>query len=231
MGQWEILRIIRGHTSPYAPGFLRTVCPKGEHEGLERDVGELLDCIEESANCGPSIKDRCAQLDKGRVSFMHLPGIYARGALISSNSNEDGCQVVEVVSCEINSASASGDVCEVLYWYFRWSRGALIKYNDRFEIQRYSGTRRLKDLPFSPIATYSNPGGTIEGYHASLGFGGKALLFLESLPSQERQPYPQFFHSQNILGQSVRCSHNFSSPFFPILPQDLIFALLKNCQF
>lgn len=230
MGQWEILRIIRGHTSPSAPGFLRTVCPKVEHEGLERDVGELLDCIEKSANCGPSILDRCAQLDKGRVSFVHLPDIFTRGASISSNSNENGYQVVEVVSCEINSTSASGDACEVLFWYFRWSQRALIKYNGRFEVQQY-GTRRLRDLPFSPIAPYSNPGETIEGYHASLESGGEALSFLKSLPSHESEPYPRFLHSQHILGQSVRCSHNFSSPFFPILPQDLIFAMLKSCEF
>jgi hypothetical protein len=213
MGQWEILRLIRGHTSPSAPGFLKTVCPKGEHEGLERDVGELLDCIEESANCGPSIKDRCARLDKGRVSFIHLPDIFAPGALISSNSNENGYQVAEVVSCDINSNSASGDVCEVLFWYFKWSGWVLVKHNGRFEVQQYSGTRKLKDLPFSPIATYSNPGETIEGYHASLGSSGKTLSFLKSLPSHEREFYPQFLHTQDLLGQSVRCSHNFFSPF------------------
>ncbi|EEA21348.1 hypothetical protein PMAA_051590 [Talaromyces marneffei ATCC 18224] len=201
MGQWEILRIIREHTSPYARGFLGRVCPEGEHKGLERDVGELLDCIESSTNCGPSTKERCAQLDSGRVSFIHLPHIFARGALISSNSDDDGCQVVEVVSCEINSASASGDVCEVLYWHFRWSRRAVIKYNGRFRVQHFTGTKRLKDLPFSPIATYSNPGETIESYYLSVESGGEALSFLKSLPPPESEPYPRFSYVQNILGQ------------------------------
>uniref|UniRef100_A0A093XC24 Putative 26S protease regulatory subunit like n=1 Tax=Talaromyces marneffei PM1 TaxID=1077442 RepID=A0A093XC24_TALMA len=204
MGQWEILRIIREHTSPYARGFLGRVCPEGEHKGLERDVGELLDCIESSTNCGPSTKERCAQLDSGRVSFIHLPHIFARGALISSNSDDDGCQVVEVVSCEINSASASGDVCEVLYWHFRWSRRAVIKYNGRFRVQHFTGTKRLKDLPFSPIATYSNPGETIESYYLSVESGGEALSFLKSLPPPESEPYPRFSYVQNILGQPVR---------------------------
>lgn len=229
MGQWEILRIVRGHASPYASGFLNRLCPKGEHEGLERDVGELLDCIKGSANCGPSIRDRCAELDNGRVSFMHLPHIFARGALISSNSDEDGCQVVEVVSSEINSASALGDVCEVLYWYFRWSRRALIKYNGRFEVQRYTGTRRLKDLPFSPIATYSNPGETLEGYYVSLESSSEALSFLRSLPPHEKEPYPRFSYVQNILGQSVRHSARVFSPFSLILPQHWIFPSLNNC--
>lgn len=213
MGQWEILRIVRGHSSPYASGFLNRVCPKGEHKGLERDVGELLDCIEASANCGSSIKDRCAQLDSGRVAFMYLPHIFARGALISSNSDEDGCQVVEEVSCKMNSASASNDVCEVLYWYYRWSRRALIKYNGRFEVQRYIGTRRLQDLPFSPIATYANPGETIEGYYTSLEYSSEALSFLKCLPLHEEEPYPRFSYMESILGQSVSHSRKFSPPF------------------
>lgn len=235
-GQWEILRLIRGHTSPSAPGFLKTVCPKCEHEGLERDVGELLDCIEESANCGPSIKDRCAQLVKGRVSFIHLPDIFARGALISGNSNENGYQVAEIVSCEINSTSASGDVCEVLFSYFRWSGWALIKHNGRSEVQQYSGTRKLNDLPFSPIATYSNPGKTIEGYHASLGSSGKTLSFLKSLPSPEESLILDFFIRRTYLVSQCVVPIIFLPPFpnststFDLRNAKELRALGKNVQ-
>ncbi|KAK4040152.1 hypothetical protein C8A01DRAFT_15915 [Parachaetomium inaequale] len=116
---------------------------------LSDDIRGLLDCFKESRV--PCAERRDANATRGVVLFDDLPALFAPGALLLGTDEALSGQVVEVSSCEIVAVSAGSEACVVEVWHFRWDGLAFSRTSSRFQLDRYGGTRRIKELPYRPV--------------------------------------------------------------------------------
>jgi hypothetical protein len=116
---------------------------------LSDDIRGLLDCFKKSRV--PCAQRRDANATRGIVKFDDLPALFAPGVLLLQTEEGLSGQVVEVSSCEIVAVPGGSEACVVEAWHFRWDGLAFSRTSSRFQLDRYSGIRRIKELPCRPV--------------------------------------------------------------------------------
>ena len=195
MALWDILHLMASDSTPSTTRLINFVCPGYDHEGLRKDVCELINCIELATNCGGRIGERCFNLANGQVRFDDLPTLFAPGALLCSTTDEDDSQVVEVLHCDKNISPVSVSYYQVDYWHFRWNGEAFVRFGGRFEVERFADLRRVTDLPFRPLIISSDVEKSLSDLERVLVRNMSSLQLLKkSTPSITGQ-YPVFWYN------------------------------------
>ncbi len=112
-------------------------------------AGALLSHLEDQ--CKQLIERRDANLSRGVILFDDLPSLYSPGSLLIAPGESGAEQVVEVSSCDVLPGSTTSEVCVVEVWYFRWDGQAFSRASDRFQLDRYVGTRPIGGLAYRPL--------------------------------------------------------------------------------
>jgi hypothetical protein len=191
---WDVFYLFSSDPTPSTTRLINLVCPGFDHEKLQEDAHELLDCIEPAIKGRGYNGDRRANIDKGLVLFGHLPTLFAPGTLLSSTAAEYNFQVVEVSSCEIDPTPASADGCQVNYWHFRWNGEAFVRFGGRFQVERYTGTKRIIELPFRPLIISSDVERSLHDLERALESSKFTLDFLKKLSPPTAGRYPLCLH-------------------------------------
>ncbi|KIX03687.1 uncharacterized protein Z518_07240 [Rhinocladiella mackenziei CBS 650.93] len=196
VAHWDALSLLCKESTQTEPQFRSIVCPRNLRVDLREDISELLHCIEFAANCRSCIGERCANAERGLVRFEHLPSLFAPGALLSSAADADDQQVVEVLSCDTDSTSSSLRHCLVEYWHFRWTGEAFTKIGGRFQIEHYTGTKRIDGLPFRPLI---NSDASLADLKQAISKSELSLEVFKKLKNTAKGDYPLWHYDGKVF--------------------------------